>query len=179
MTCIVGIVDKGKVYMGGDSAGISGSDLTIREDKKIFKNGDFLFGFTSSFRMGQLIEYKFIPPKISELSIDRYMVTEFIDALRICLKDGGYAKKKDEIEEGGEFLVGYRGRLFKICSDYQVAKTVLSFDACGCGASYALGALYIMTQMSISPENKIEKALLTAQQFSCGVREPFHIKVLE
>ena len=52
MTCIVGLIDGRRVWMGGDSAGVSGLDITVRADAKVFRNGDFLIGFTSSFRMG-------------------------------------------------------------------------------------------------------------------------------
>lgn len=57
MTCIIGYNDKEneKIYMIGDSAGVSNLDVTVRSDKKVFFNGDFLFGFTTSFRMGQIL----------------------------------------------------------------------------------------------------------------------------
>jgi hypothetical protein len=35
MTCIVGLVDNGTVYIGGDSAALFGWDLCIRSDKKV------------------------------------------------------------------------------------------------------------------------------------------------
>ena len=41
MTCIVGLVHGGKVYMGGDSAGVGGYCLTVRADEKVFRNGEF------------------------------------------------------------------------------------------------------------------------------------------
>ena len=59
MTCIVGLVDNGKIYMGGDSAGVSNLDIRIRADQKVFKTGEFIMGFTSSFRMGDLLKYDF------------------------------------------------------------------------------------------------------------------------
>lgn len=34
MTCIVGLVEASNIYIGGDSAGVSGYDLTIRADSK-------------------------------------------------------------------------------------------------------------------------------------------------
>ena len=38
MTCIAGLVDSnGDIYIGGDSAGVAGYDLTIRADEKVFK----------------------------------------------------------------------------------------------------------------------------------------------
>ena len=41
MTCIVGLTDKGIVYMGGDSAGVDGRyGLMLRDDVKVFHNGE-------------------------------------------------------------------------------------------------------------------------------------------
>lgn len=51
MTAIVGLVEKGNVYIGGDSAGVAGLSISIRGDEKVFKVGPFIMGFTSSFRM--------------------------------------------------------------------------------------------------------------------------------
>ena len=63
MTAIVGLVDSGIVYIGGDSAGASGWSLTVRADAKVFFNAGYLFGFTTSYRMGQLIRYALQPPE--------------------------------------------------------------------------------------------------------------------
>jgi hypothetical protein len=42
MTCIVAVKDKhGNITMGADSAGISGWDLTIRSDPKVFITGPY------------------------------------------------------------------------------------------------------------------------------------------
>ena len=38
MTCIVGLVKDNKVTIGGDSAGVLGFSLRIRDDEKVFKN---------------------------------------------------------------------------------------------------------------------------------------------
>lgn len=174
MTCIVGIANKGKVYIGGDSAGVSGWGLTIRKDEKVFTNGNFIFGFTSSFRMGQLIRHSFKPPeKPSHQSLDSYMVTTFIDGLRNCLKSGGFARKESESEQGGTFLVGTAGRLFKISDDYQVGEPACGFDACGCGENYALGALYATPKLE--PSHRISGALAASEAFCAGVRSPFHV----
>lgn len=179
MTCIVGLVDNGKIYMGGDSAGVAGLDVRGRADRKVFKIGNFIMGFTTSFRMGDLLKHDFSPPqRYTSCDIYKYMVTEFINEVRTCLKRGGYAKKKEETESGGTFLVGYAGNLFRIADDYQVGQNILSFDACGCGENYALGSL-CSTEAWTNPTKRIEKALSAAQEFSAGVREPFHIEVLD
>jgi ATP-dependent protease HslVU (ClpYQ) peptidase subunit len=178
MTCIVGLIDKGNVYIGGDSAGVAGYGLTIRADEKVFINGEFIMGFTSSFRMGQLLRYALKPPVWHpDVDIFQYMVTDFIDAVRNCLKSGGWAQKEKENESGGFFLVGFKGRLFKIEIDYQVAEANTPYIATGCGEDIALGSLY--TSTGLEPEERIMRALEAAEQFSAGVRRPFVIKTLD
>lgn len=175
MTCIVGLIDKGKVYMGGDSAGVAGLDLTVRADEKVFINGDFIMGFTSSFRMGQLLRYKFNPPfHMPDISDDEYMVTEFIDAVRDCFNENGYARNNNGEEAGGTFLVGYNGELYEIHDDYQVAKPADNFAAAGCGYHIALGSLYSSSK-GLFPKDRVKLALEASERFSAGVRSPFLI----
>lgn len=178
MTCIAALAHKGKVYMGGDSAGVGGLALTVRADEKVFRCGKFLMGFTTSFRMGQLLRYSLtVPEQESGQDTYAYMVTTFIDAVRNCLKKGGYAKTDNDEESGGTFLVGYKGRLFKVESDYQVGETVDGFDAAGCGASIACGAIYATKGQE--PNRRIKTALEAAERLSAGVRRPFTILKLK
>lgn len=177
MTCIVGLVENGKVYVGGDSAGVAGYSLTVRADRKVFRNGDFVMGFRSSFRMGQLLAQSFTPPRRHhDVDVYKFMVTEFVNSVRDCLKTGGYASKKEEVESGGTFLVGYAGRLFKIEDDYQVGEPVDGFDACGCGDQIALGALF--ASPSLKPQARLQLSLDAAERFSAGVRGPFHFEAI-
>ena len=175
MTCIVGLEDNGDVYIGGDSAGIAGYSLSVRADEKVFRNGEFLMGFTSSFRMGQLLRYKLDPPeRLQSEDVDKFMVVRFIDAIRACLKSGGYAKKENEVEQAGTFLVGYQGSLFQVESDYQVGKARLPFSAVGCGEDIALGSMFSTAgHPAMTPEERIILALESAERFSAGVRRPF------
>lgn len=168
MTCIVGLVDKGNVYIGGDSAGVAGLSITIRSDEKVFANGPFIMGFTTSFRMGQLLRYKFDPPKQTVSTDDmKYMVTDFIDAVRKCFADNGFGDKST----GGSFLVGYNGKLYSVDSDFQVGIPSLAYDTCGCGSDIALGAMYATS--SKKPEDRVKIALEAAATFSGGVAPPF------
>jgi hypothetical protein len=173
MTCIVGLVNDGKVYIGGDSAAVSGDSLTVRSDEKVFANGRFLFGFTSSFRMGQVLRYGFRPPAYyPDNDVMAYMVTDFIDAVRAALKEAGFARKDDEAESGGTFLVGFKGRLFKVCDDYQVGEAT-GYDACGCGQDIAFGALF--ASPAIEPQARVIQALRAAEAHCSGVRGPYQV----
>lgn len=177
MTCIVGLRDGEHVCIGGDSAGVAGLDLVVRADPKVFRNGEFLIGFTSSFRMGQILRYQLNPaPPPEGIAVEQYMATHFVDAVRECLKAGGFASKVNETESGGSFLVAYRGRLFEIDGDYQVGENLCGYAAVGCGSQVALGALY--ASQGMAPHSRVLIALHAAEQFSAGVRAPFLVEDL-
>lgn len=180
MTAIVGLEHRGDVWMGGDSAGVSTDYARIiqRRDAKVFRNGPFLIGFTTSFRMGRLLRYELkTPAHPSRLGVERYMATLFIDAVRACLKGGGYASKEREAEFGGAFLVGYRGKLFTVRDDYDVGLSVDPFAAVGCGDQTARGALFATAHVS-DPAQRIRTALLAAEHCCPGVRRPFTVMCL-
>lgn len=92
MTCIAGVGPHGKVVIGGDSAEVGGYDPTVRADVKVVVNGPFIIGFTSSLRMGQLIEHAFKPLPVPKKpgALVQYMVVDFIDAVHAPLKDKGW-----------------------------------------------------------------------------------------
>jgi len=179
MTCIVGFVDKqNNVYIGGDSAGVGGGySIRDREDPKVFRNGNMIMGYTSSFRMGQLLRFKLKIPNQPKKMLDyEYMCTLFIDAVRKCLKDNGYSIIDKNNEKIGVFLVGYKGKLYDIEEDLQVGVNRDQYNACGCGETYALGSL--ATNKEIDPIKVITRALEIAEKFSAGVRRPFKIITL-
>jgi ATP-dependent protease HslVU (ClpYQ) peptidase subunit len=180
MTCIVALKDGGRVFMGADSAGVGGWSRQNRMDPKIYRVGAMLIGFTTSFRMGQLLGYSLsLPHHHADVAVEKYMATVFVNAVRQCLKDGGWAGKEKEQELGGTFIAAYRGRIFEVQSDYQVAEREEPFSAVGCGEDLALGALYASDALFDNPEERVRLALKAAAAFSAGVHPPFRIEMLE
>jgi hypothetical protein len=172
MTIIAGLVHDGTVYIGGDSAGLSGYMLTSRADEKVFRIGDYVIGFTSSFRMGQLLRYSLSPPIPPKSGLPRFMATKFVDAVRKCLADGGWVKKESEREDGGTFLVGVGGRLFRVENDFQVGENIDKYDAVGCAEDVALGAFAVTDG---DPAKRLRRVLAAAERHSGGVRSPFKV----
>lgn len=169
MTCIVALEEGGICYMGGDSAGVAGLSITVRSDDKIFVNGPFIIGGTTSFRMLQLLQYKFDPPKQTNSQTDmKYMVTDFIDAVRKLFVDNGFGSGS----AGGSFMVGYHGKLYTIGSDYQVGISAIGYNSVGCGSEIAMGALF--ASKGKKPEERVKIALEAAAEFSAGVIAPFY-----
>lgn len=176
MTCIVGLRTDEGVWVGGDSAGLAGWSRTIRADAKVFALEErMLFGFTDSFRMGQLLRYELaLPRRHPGDDLMEYMVVDFIAAVRTCLKDGGYARDKSGEEAGGTFIVATEGRIFRVDSDYQVGEPVAPYTAVGCGYDLALGALHATRDISgLTPEDRVRMALEAAAEHSAGVAPPF------
>jgi hypothetical protein len=171
VTAVVGLVHGSTVHLGGDSAGVSGWDLTVRADPKVFTVGPYAIGFTTSFRMGQVLRWSFKPPKPPADHLDRFMSTTLVDAARDALKTAGWATRDKEQEEAGTWLVGVAGRLFAIHADYQVAEPADGYTAVGCGAQVAHGVLYATPTMP--PRRRLQLALEAAERHSAGVRGPF------
>ena len=187
MTCIIGLVNKEGVWIGGDSLG---SDKTFRcqvyINPKVFRNKDFIIGYTTSFRMGQILEHVFVPPRhIKKLSNIQYMVKEFIPSIIKLFEKEGFLQKEDGVAFGGSFIVGYRGSLFTIEGDMQVAEYTDGIHSVGCGSKYATGAMAALLDVSevsnqvvsqeLNPEYQILHALNITEKYSAGVRGPFTI----
>lgn len=185
MTCIVAVKHNKNIYMGGDSLGSNTSfQKVVRLDEKVFVKGDMIFGFTSSFRMGQILQYVMESPERPEgISDMKYLVAYWIPALIECFEEQGYKGEKPEEEgdssgtkKGGTFLLGYRGTIYHIEDDFQVGVPADQYSAVGCGADLALGAVFTAKKSGLKePEKIITVALEAAEKFSAGVQRPFVI----
>lgn len=195
MTCIVGLKQDGKVFIGGDSLGSDTAfNCSVRNDPKVARIGEAVIGYTTSFRMGQILFHQLkLPKHPKKMKNFDYMVTKFIPEVIKIFKANGYAKstvgQPGEIA-GGSFLVGYHGDLYTVSSDFQVGDNKCGFDAIGCGAAYAVGSIAadvetntvlewgdVQEQLDnkLSPNQILYKALRIAEEFSAGVRAPFII----
>ena len=181
MTCIVALKEKDKVYIAGDSLGTDPSSLqkTVRLDEKVFIKNDMIFGFTSSFRMGQIIRYAFdIPERMENIDDMQYLVGHFIPALIECFEHHGFLKKPEESEfMGGQFLLGYRGKIYDIQDDFQIGIPTLNYEAIGCGDDTAKGSMYTSEKMDkkLTPKQRLTLALEAASEHSAGVAAPYVI----
>lgn len=177
MTCIVGIIDRKdkEVIIGADSAGCAGSHIRIRKDVKVFKKGKFLIGCTTSFRMIQILRFKLDVPDVGDKDLFEFMCTDFIDSVIKCFDDNGFGGRcSDRDLEGGVFIVGFRGRLFTVESDFQVSELTDDFCAVGCGEYYALGSLFSTNGADMNSQSRLNMALMSASFFSSGVSAPFN-----
>ena len=150
MTAVVALIHENKVLLGGDSAASDDKSGLIfsRVDPKVFRVGQFGIAFVDSFRMGQILQYNWVPPIYKPTTgfknLDKFMRTKFIDSVKVAFKDNGYGSIGSPSEEdtGGIFIVGICGRLFTIDEDFHVGENVVNYMAEGSGGQIALGALH-------------------------------------
>lgn len=186
MTCIVGLIETNKetggteIFVGGDSAAVGSSHwIDARKGPKVFVKDNFIYGFTSSFRMGDILQYSFVEPlRDPKASIDSYLRNEYVDALRQHFKDKGFITVDKQSEHGGTFILGYSGRLFTVESDFQIGESIRSYVAVGSGNSHAQGSLYSTEGMNIPARDRIVLALEAAENHVTSVRSPFVVESL-
>ncbi len=178
MTCIVGFTDGKNVWMGGDSASVGGYSLSECTVPKVFKKSGLIIGYTTSWRMGQILIYDTIFPPINRgMDLMEYMVSRFVPKIKKTFIKQGFDtsdSKGDNSDSGGNFLVGVRKRLFEVQGDFAVLEHPYGFESVGCGFEIAKGAMYANKHLK-DPEKRIINALEAASEFSAGVRGPHKV----
>lgn len=176
MTCVAGLVQDGQVYIGGDQVASDPACMTNRRDEKVFRLGKMLIGYSSSYRLGQIVRYRLqLPEHPAGMSDMAYMVTMFVESLRSCQRDSGVLSKTNEVEVSeGNLLVAYNHALYEIQSDHQVAIPADGYAAIGSGYAVALGAFYATRGQKV-PKKRLRTVLDAAEMHSLGVRGPFTI----
>lgn len=178
MTCVVGTKSRSGVIIAADSLGSAGWDCEVRRDPKVGRVKEYVFGYCGSFRLGQVLLYDFdppIPPKRKAPDVYRFLVSEFIPVLREECNRAGLLHKDDNVEglENSSFLIGIYSNLFYVEGDFQVGWPHHPYASVGCGAPYALGAMYAGYKAKKRGEDLLMLGLVAAETYSNGVRSPF------
>ena len=176
MTCIVGIAHNGKVYMGGDSCGSSYTWQTVGNPKVFRVDNRFLIGCTTSFRMIDILRFELeVGEQAADVSDDEFIRTTFIRAVRDCFKEHGWLKGSTDKNEGGNFLLGYRGTLYEVQDDFSVLNSPKTGMAVGSGESPARGSLHT-TREDSDAQKRVIQALEAAEAVAIGVKAPFLVR---
>jgi len=185
MTCIVGMVEDGEVYIGGDSIAADGWDKDIIAERKVFRRRDILFGCAGSIRMMQLIQYHLvIPQRLPLVSDEEYIIVSLVGAIRQCLKDNGLLEVENAKEKTGQdCIIGYKGRLFLLQTDLSIYMSSFSSIAIGVGKIYAQTAMHTQQRYikskRVTPCVRIIRALEVAESLCIGVSPPFYVEQLK
>jgi len=173
MSCVIGLAHNGRIYFASD--GFATTEDGERRPivcNKIFRNKNYLIGYTGSVRTGQIIEpHDFdAPDKIEDLA----------EAMREHLyKKGCVATAEGGISmQTSNFLIAYKDKLYEILMDFQLNEVLGSYTAIGSGAAYAMGAMYVLSRSKIDPLNQLELALDAASFFHTSVGPPYQFEYI-
>lgn len=175
MTCIVGVEHKGSVWMGGDSAATDNSfNRTIIKDPKVFIKNNVGFGVCGLPKVMDAVAHGLeIPTQKSGQTDRQFLVSTLVPALREGLERFDCIEKHPEYGSifHGSMLIGYRGKVYDLQSNFQFVHNSEGFASAGSGGELAKGSL-ISTKGMSNPKKRI----LTALQVStanAGVAPPF------
>lgn len=179
MTCIAGFLeDSGDIYMGGDSIGVCGSEYILVKDPKVFVKRNMIFGFTNSFRLGDILKYDFqIPDHPPELSTYEYLTSVFLVELIARYEERKCTTITENVMMADSFLLGYNKRLFRIENDLCVLEDVFNFNSLGGGQEFAKATMYNQMKEEMNPVERVLNALDVASVFSL-VKPPYTVLML-
>lgn len=179
MTCIVAKIHEGKVHMVGDQMGSNGFTHSVfNKASKVFKVGDFLIGYTTSFRMGQILQYSWTPPVrlVTDTNDDLYLYKTVVDSIKKCFDDNSYGQKKNVEFDGGTFIIGWKGRIFEMQDNLSLLEYD-KFSSVGCGTYHATAAMKTMDMFNIlcnNPEQFLVTAIKVAADSVGGVSHTYN-----
>lgn len=155
MTVIVGITDGTTVYIGGDRGVSDDVSILSLSRPKVHINNGWLFGYSGSLGVGQLMEIIDMP----DAGEDPYKTlrTDVVSHMRSAI----YLYGSNDPEHTSDFIIGTQGRLFELSTaDWSVAE--VNETALGSGSAFAFGSLYTTKDFPASAEYRINMALEAA-----------------
>lgn len=179
MTCIVGIEDKGTVWLGGDSAATDGSlNRVIIKDPKVFVKGELAFGVCGLPKVMDAVAHAIELPTqegTKTMSDRAFLVGHLVPALRKGLKKLDCTAKHPVHGTyfEGAMLLGYRGKLYTLEGNFQLVHASEGYAAVGSGQVQAQGA-FKTTEHIKNPEKRL-LTVLDAATANAGVAPPFVI----
>jgi ATP-dependent protease HslVU (ClpYQ) peptidase subunit len=177
MTCIVGVKDGEQLWIGGDSAAsCPANEVYNFAGPKVFAAGEYLVGYTISFRAGQVLQHEVDwPSPPADFDLERLMVRDVVPKLRHALREAGALKVTEGVEETAQFMIGLRGELVTVGGDFSIGYLREPYLAIGSGRHNAYGALHALADSNLSGEQRVRRALEAAVNFTGNVRPPFVI----
>lgn len=171
MTCIVAMEFRGHVYMASDTLGSdSVSKVTLTQPKVFVKDG-ILFGYTASFRFGQILEHCLptLNPPTEDHLVYAWLVREFVPLVRDALKEHGYLNDKNAEEQEGYCLLGIGPHIWTLQGNFSVIRHTIGYAAVG-SRIYAMASIFTSLAYKVPKSVEdvmtvLQTALMTAAYF--------------
>ena len=186
MTTILAIQGDGWASIGSDSQWTDEyGRIGKMSQSKVIPVGRYLIGVAGDTRGANIIQHMFTPPalpiKLGGNKLTKFVVSQFVPALRECLELGGAGRPQYDSEpavSANEILVCANGSIYQIDTDYGTEIDDNGLYAIGSGAHYGLGALQALVGNKKVPntvaKQMLLKAITVSAKFDSGTGAPFH-----
>lgn len=170
MTCIIAHTDGVSSFLAGDKLGSNGFTKTVQTEPKVFEK-EFIklhddgltrtkevmaLGYTTSFRMGQLLNYNLnLPEQDASQTFSQYLVLKVIPIIRQMFKEEWGARDASQDVGGGQFIILHNHTIYEVQEDFSVLQPKTRITAVGSGTYHAIAAM----QAYIEVENESKKPL--------------------
>lgn len=186
MTCIVAFKTlEGNSVIAGDFMASNGHHFRKVATSKVFlKSQKCAIGYTSSFRMGQILEhYWSLPSRVEGQDLDSYINVDIIESLRATFTAYGYGIKNSNgttIEDiGGTFILLYEDRIYEIQGNYSALDYDSEVIAVGSGMDAALGSLFsLLPVTNAGVEELLVKVFTSVNKVTASVSPEFSFLIL-
>ena len=188
MTLIIGYETKDGFIIAADSCGQQGGEVqSFKTVRKIGINNGLVVGTSGSLAMNNQVLYRFGVPDYDGSDPLRYLVRDFVPALRVSMTEHKLLKDDSLVTEtstyeGWEIIVGIDNRIFNLDSWFAVRDTIHGFDTIGSGCEYAKGAIYVQNLHDKNGQTdlgKVKTAFWAANEYDRGVAPPYHAIIKE
>lgn len=147
MTCIIGLECSDGAVIGGDYCGSNGFTYHTMVPSKVFSHSGMIFGYTSTFRFGQIVEHmldnnSLYPPHYADDTY-RWLVKDFVPKLQKLLREEEYPTSN-----GCSAVMVINGQVWELQGDMSVLRNDLGLVTVGSGTYHAESS--VMTQLQIN-----------------------------
>jgi len=176
MTVVLADTQDETLIFAADSAASNGDEIYTIAMPKVFARGSYLFGYTGSYRIGQILRHYVELPEPPEREAERFLVREAVPILRAAvLEQGAAGPGRDFLGEKTALLVGFRGRTWCIGTDLTVTPEA-AYGAIGSGRLRAYGAFHALYAAGVGPaRRRLELVLEATAEHTANVRRPWQL----
>jgi len=156
MTCIVGVEFGDKAVIAGDFLGSNGHTKNINMQSKVFEHSGMIFGYTSSFRFGQVLECMLddntLYPPTNSNDTYSWLIRNFIPKLKKTLEENDC--------NAGVALICINNQIWQLHSDFSVLRNENGVSSVGSGEYHASAAIAAIFNFDKSKKEKFDNKIL-------------------
>lgn len=179
MTCVVGMVRGGGVWLAADSGGYGADSEIFRySTPKVWRWGDILFGGAGSWRAMQVLQQYLCDESVFELrsqykDAESFLVQAIIPQISMLFT----IHFSDPSVNDWTLLLGFEGSLYLVESDYLCIPIMDGYCAIGSAEREATGALAVLSSNKRAPPGELLRRALEAVEKHSGVCTPPFLEV--